>query len=191
MKKLIVLCQPRTSALFLCTAAGAVLSIGLFAPSFVIAPSFGDPVINAIIEELKPGSTAPIQYSIVTGIIALFGHGDIVLACAILAFSVLFPVSKLTALTVLLWTWGSSNSPRRRTLERNCNWILIHLSAWSMLDVFVVAVMVAGFKSFPLGTRFEARWGIVCFGASVVLGIIAAGIFEAMYLHRRQREAES
>jgi uncharacterized paraquat-inducible protein A len=43
-----------------------------------------------------------------------------------------------------------------------------------MLDVFVIAVIIAGFKEFPSGTRIYREWGLFCFAASVILSIAAS-----------------
>jgi uncharacterized paraquat-inducible protein A len=48
-----------------------------------------------------------------------------------------------------------------------------------MLDVFVVAVLVTGFKEFPGGTRIKWRWGLLCFGFSIILSMTASALVKS------------
>lgn len=78
-------------------------------------------------------------------------------------FSVVFPIFKLVWLFAL-WNLESASSTAHR---RHLYWLAV-FARWSMLDVFVVALLVVSVK---LGALAEARVeaGIYAFAASVLL----------------------
>ena len=78
-------------------------------------------------------------------------------------FSVVFPILKIVWLFVL-WNLEAAGSDRHR---RHLHWLAL-FARWSMLDVFVVALLVVTVK---LGALAQARveLGIYAFAASVVL----------------------
>lgn len=82
------------------------------------------------------------------------------------SFSVVFPVIKIILL-FLIWNFDPSYGERHR---RHLHWLSVY-SKWSMLDVFVVALLVVSVK---LGSLAEARVeiGIYAFAASVVLTML-------------------
>lgn len=81
-------------------------------------------------------------------------------------FSVLFPVLKLIWLFIL-WNLESTGSVSHR---RHLHWLAV-FARWSMLDVFVVALLVVTVK---LGALAQAKveWGIYAFAASVILTML-------------------
>ena len=83
-------------------------------------------------------------------------------------FSVVFPVLKILML-LLIWNLEGARGARHR---RHLGW-LAEYSKWSMLDVFVVALLVVSVK---LGALAEARVeiGIYAFAASVVLTMLVS-----------------
>ncbi len=83
-------------------------------------------------------------------------------------FSVLFPVLKIV---MLLMVWNLENVREERH-TRHLRW-LENYSKWSMLDVFVVALLVVSVK---LGAVAEAKVepGIYAFAASVVLTMLVS-----------------
>ena len=81
-------------------------------------------------------------------------------------FSVVFPILKSVILLVI-WNFDPSQGERHR---RHLHWLATY-GKWSMLDVFVVALLVVSVK---LGSLAEARVeiGIYAFAASVVLTML-------------------
>lgn len=81
-------------------------------------------------------------------------------------FSVLFPVLKILLL-FLIWNFDMSQGAAHR---RRLAWLATY-GKWSMLDVFVVALLVVSVK---LGALAEARVeaGIYAFAASVILTML-------------------
>jgi paraquat-inducible protein A len=121
----------------------------------------------------------PQTFSVLGGIGSLYGHGEFGLATIILAFSVLFPVIKNVTLLVLS---ANDQSPKPgeglNRLKAAALWFLTTFGSWSMLDVFVVAVIVVSFKGFPGGTRIVRHWGLFCFAASVLCTMTAAALIK-------------
>jgi paraquat-inducible protein A len=95
----------------------------------------------------------------------LLRDGDFLVGGVILIFSVIFPAAKLIALAV---SWQAERGSAERHLG-----VLEQLGKWSMLDVFVIAALVACFKGFPGGSHVQIEWGIYVFAASVVLSMLA------------------
>ncbi len=81
-------------------------------------------------------------------------------------FSVVFPAVKLLLL-FLIWNLEDTQSMRHR---RNLKWLATY-SKWSMLDVFVVALLVVTVK---LGALAQAKveFGLYAFAASVILTML-------------------
>lgn len=105
--------------------------------------------------------------TILGGTLELWQDGSKLLASLIFAFSIVFPLYKLGALAWLIFRPMASGE-RRRELER-----LELLGRWSMLDVFVIIILV-GAAQLGILSGFEARYGILIFGASVLLSMAAA-----------------
>lgn len=100
--------------------------------------------------------------SVITGIEQLYHERDYGLFALILLFSVIFPIAKLL---LLAWTWFvvRSNGARDSRLLR-----FIEFSGkWSMLDVFVAAVIVVAVK---LGSVSDVsiHYGIYLFAFAIV-----------------------
>lgn len=100
-------------------------------------------------------------YSVWSGIIALWTGGHRFLGALIFTFSLVFPLFKLTAITLL---WFFPAPPLRRV-----TWLqdLKVLGKWSMLDVFVVAALL-GTVRFGELTEASPRAGIYCFGCAIL-----------------------
>ena len=81
-------------------------------------------------------------------------------------FSVVFPIVKVLLL-LLVWNFDPSHGERHR---RHLHWLSVY-GKWSMLDVFVVALLVVSVK---LGSLAQAKVeiGIYAFAASVVLTML-------------------
>jgi paraquat-inducible protein A len=100
--------------------------------------------------------------SVVTGIVQLFHDGDYGLFALILLFSVLFPVFKLI---LLAWTWFVMFE--RGLVESRLLQFVEISGKWSMLDVFVAAVIVVAIK---LGSISEVsiHYGIYLFALAII-----------------------
>ena len=105
-------------------------------------------------------------FSIWSGIQNLWNEKYIVLSCVIFFFSILFPVAKLAALAVI-WFTKLPEKKRKRILM-----FLSVLGKWSMLDVFVAAVLIVSIKLGALASA-KVEQGIYFFGLSILLAMVA------------------
>lgn len=114
--------------------------------------------------------------TIIGGVILLYTSGSWHLALIVLIASVMIPVAKLIALGYLLITVQRRSTKSNR--ERMKLYRLVEfIGRWSMLDVFVIAFVVALVQLKPLMAA-EPRPGIVFFAAVVILTMIAAQSFD-------------
>jgi len=114
--------------------------------------------------------------TILNGIIYFWTSGSQGLAALIFFVSILVPVLKLWALSILVWS-VHRRSPHQRHQRAILFRIVELVGRWSMLDVFVVALMV-GLVHFRGVAVIEAGPGAAAFGAVVVLTILAARSFD-------------
>ncbi len=139
----------RLDIVFLILASAVLLFIGLHLPVLTV-------------RKLWERNT----FSILSGIANLWNERYYFLAVVIFFFSIVFPIVKLTTLFA---TWFLKLTDSQR------NWILYCLSIlgkWSMLDVFVTAIIIVTVKLGALATA-KAEKGIYYFGASILLAMTA------------------
>jgi len=113
------------------------------------------------------------EASILEGIASLLGSGQWVVGLIVLLCSIVFPLTKLLAM-LLLSTAGLRLRRRHRAVTyRVIEWT----GRWGMLDVLLVAVLVAVLK---LGDIVEVAAGpaALAFGSCVVLSLVAAACFD-------------
>ncbi|MBI5433006.1 MAG: paraquat-inducible protein A [Planctomycetes bacterium] len=105
------------------------------------------------------------EYSVATGVFGLWDDGQWILAAIVFFWSVAFPIAKLA---LLFWIWFGKMDPdqRERTLRR-----LEVLGKWSMLDVYIVAVLIVAAKLGPVAD-VTPEYGIYVFGSAVVLSML-------------------
>ena len=94
------------------------------------------------------------QISVYRGLVVLWKAGEIFLFLILFVFTVCFPFIKINALLALWLYPGLSLEQSRRFFK-----FVSHLGKWSMLDVFVVAILVltvksSGVASIKVGTGF-------------------------------------
>ncbi len=114
------------------------------------------------------------QNTIMGGVIQFWQEADYPVAIIIFVASVLIPVLKIVAIIALCLASRSGRRPRAMTrLYRVTEFV----GRWSMVDVFVVAILVAVVQ---LGTTISIHPGpgAVSFAAVVVLTMFAAISFD-------------
>lgn len=101
--------------------------------------------------------------SIWSGTWSLIGEGEVFLGGIVLVFSILFPVAKNLMLIAVLhfYAWLE---PYSRTLVR----VVAVLGKWSMLDVFLLALIVSSVKLGALA-KAEVRSGVYYFAISILI----------------------
>jgi len=154
------------------------IPVSLFLAALLLIFGLYLPVIT--IKELIFWKTT---FSIITGIQSLFLEGHYFLAAIILLFSVCFPILKLTTL-FYIWFSPVSDTFRSKVIE----WMGI-LGKWSMLDVFVVAIMIIITKISKFASA-EARIGIYFFGTSVILAMTATEKIHRLLKPKRENSLE-
>jgi paraquat-inducible protein A len=114
--------------------------------------------------------------TIMSGVIYFLTHGEWPLAVIIFTASVFVPMMKLGILAFLLFSVHRRS--RWRPVDRTRLYRLTEaIGRWSMVDIYVVTIMVALVRLGNLAT-IEAGWGAVFFGAVVVITILAAESFD-------------
>ena len=150
-----------------CLVVSAVLlGAGLAGPCMEIRPAFG--AMDGWVRLLKPAMTAPTRYSVIGGVLALLRNGSIVVGVTVLVFSVVFPTVKLalTASATAALAAGRSSGALVKLAH--------HAGKFSMLDVFLVGLIVLAIKGLPGGSQVTLGWGVAAFAGSVVLSLVAS-----------------
>lgn len=126
------------------------------------------------------------QHTILGGIEELRSGGDWLLAIIVFIASIAVPMLKIGALLLLVIT--AQRGSRWRQLERTQLYRMIDaVGHWSMLDVFVVVLLVGTFRFGPLAAVQPAP-GLLAFAAVVVLTILAAGSFDPRLIWPEEEE---
>jgi paraquat-inducible protein A len=114
--------------------------------------------------------------TIMSGVIELVQHGMIPIAAVVFIASILVPTFKLFGIAVLLISVQRHQhmSARQRILMyRFIEWI----GRWSMLDIFVIAILVAVVNFGSLASILPG-YGATAFASVVVLTMLAALTFD-------------
>jgi paraquat-inducible protein A len=145
-------------------ADSALLGIGLCASCMTIFPGYGG--FDALVKILAPHHSEPRSFSIVSGLLHLFQEGQWFIGGIIAGFSLLFPIWKLCVL------WQSMTRLRLGSpLGKELHWVEL-LGKFSMLDIFVLALLVLAIKGLPGGTQVRIDWGMYCFFVSIILSML-------------------
>ena len=102
-------------------------------------------------------------FSVLSGVVELLKEGQIFLFLVITGFSVVLPILKLR----ILYSLVSRSEAIQNKVKRQLHWMHLY-GKWSMLDVFVVAVLVVAVKLGAIAD-VEMRFGLYAFAASVLL----------------------
>ena len=106
------------------------------------------------------------EVSILQGVIELWRHGDVLLSLFLIAFSMLFPLGKLFV-ALSLWTAERLDRP---AIAQRSKWLTV-CGKWSMLDVFVVALILVAAK-LSLVADVEVHAGIYVFAAAIISSML-------------------
>jgi paraquat-inducible protein A len=118
--------------------------------------------------------------TIIGGMIELWQHGSEPVAVIIFVASVMVPIIKMVILVILLWLArhpGPLNAEQKTRLYR----ITELIGRWSMVDVFVVAIMVALIQSGNLMSVLPGP-AALAFSAVVITTMLAAMAFDPRLL---------
>jgi paraquat-inducible protein A len=113
------------------------------------------------------------QYSVLTGITGLFSAQEYFLSAILFFFCLVFPIIKLFTLWTL-WQFQCTDEARNKIL----GWLAL-LGKWSMLDVFVVAILVVAVKLGPMA-NVKPRAGVYIFAVAIILSIVTTTWIERL-----------
>jgi paraquat-inducible protein A len=124
--------------------------------------------------------------TIMSGVLYFLMHGDWPLALVIFTASVVVPLAKIATITGLLI------SVHRRSRWRPADRTRLYratemIGRWSMVDIYVVTILVALVRLGNLAT-IEAGMGAIFFGSVVVLTMLAAESFDPRLIWDRSHE---
>ena len=118
----------------------------------------------------------PQQDTIMSGVVYMWRNGSWVLASVVFIASIVVPLLKMLSLTVLLVSVQRHSS--RQPLQRTKLYRFLELiGRWSMLDVYVVTILVALVQVQSLAVVRPGA-GVIAFAAVVVLSMLATQAFE-------------
>ena len=103
------------------------------------------------------------QISVYRGLIILWQAGELFLFLILFVFTVCFPFVKLTAMLVL-WLYPRLETDSARKMFH----FVSNMGKWSMLDVFVIAILVLTIKSTGVA-HIQVGEGFFLFFLSVML----------------------
>ncbi|UMZ11165.1 paraquat-inducible protein A [Pseudomonas sp. MPFS] len=114
--------------------------------------------------------------TIMSGVIQLVQHGMIPIAIVVFVASILVPTFKLVGIALLLFSVQRHQplSARQRIIMYR---FIEFIGRWSMLDIFVIAILVA-VVNFGRLASIEANLGAVAFASVVILTMLAAITFD-------------
>ena len=127
------------------------------------------------------GDVAPT--TIVEGMLEFWQAGDYPIALVIFSASILIPLLKIVALAWLCAAATGRVAPSPRMLAK-VYWLTELLGRWSMIDIFVVGILVALVQ---LGAYMSVTPGpgALAFGSVVILTMFAATSFDPRLLWDR------
>lgn len=124
--------------------------------------------------------------TILSGVLVLLHTGSWPLALLVFFASIMVPMLKLIALTLLVLSvyrrWSSPPQGRLRLYR-----MVEFVGRWSLLDIYVLTVLVALVQLQALAT-IEPRGGALAFGAVVVLTMLSAQSFDPRLLWDRPQD---
>jgi len=123
---------------------------------------------------IKSSVKGDSQNTILSGVVQFWNDGDYPVALIIFTASVLIPILKVLAIIALCLAVRSGSSPQAMTrLYR----LTEYVGRWSMVDVFVVAILVAMVQ---LGSvlQIDPGPGALAFAGVVILTMLAARSFD-------------
>ena len=144
--------------------SAALLAAGMFLPAVTVRRLF---MAN--------------EYSLAEAVFSFLEAGDWFLFLITLVFTMVFPVGKVVT-CLALWFLAPRGSGRAARLA---HW-LASLSKWSMLDVFVIALMVLVVDGRLLDSA-DVHVGVIAFTAGVLLSAWAARRVGILHAHHESK----
>jgi paraquat-inducible protein A len=125
-----------------------------------------------------------VENTVWDGVVSLVNYNQYFIAAVVFMASIVIPLIKLIGLLYLVVSVKLGKERRMRGRTRIYKFIDA-VGPWAMLDVFLVAILVALVKMGDLG-RIIPGPGLVAFTAVVVLTILASQSFDPKSIWNRQ-----
>ncbi|BBB31057.1 paraquat-inducible protein A [Neptunomonas japonica] len=124
--------------------------------------------------------------TIMQGVLQLLEHDMLGIALVVLTASIIIPVLKVVGLIILLLTvqlgW-TTNMRQKMLMYHFVEWI----GRWSMLDIFVVAILAAIVQLGSLAS-VTGNTGATAFAAAVIFTMLAANCFDTRLIWDKHLE---
>jgi len=124
------------------------------------------------------------KMSVMRGLEILIGEGEWPLFAIVVVFSLLFPIAKI-GLAAQIW-YGDHGDPDRLAKRLG---LLDLAGKWSMLDVFVAAIVVSAVK-LSVVSAVAIHPGLYLFGGAVLLSMVLSQRIAAGARAGMKRQAE-
>lgn len=121
------------------------------------------------------------ESTIWSGTVELWNSGTYGVAMLVFLCSIVIPLAKIVGLLYLCATYQKQQPAKSSSI---IGWIEL-IGRWSMLDVFLVAILVALVKLGTIAT-IRPEPGILAFAGVVVLTMIASANFDTRLVWQRQ-----
>jgi len=125
------------------------------------------------------------QNTVWDGVVRLFQAGQWFVAAIVFAASLVIPLLKLLGLFLLVIT-TKMGSRRARRVRGVVLRVIVAVGPWAMLDVFLLAILVALVRLGQIATVTPGP-GIIAFAAVVVLTIFAAASFDPKMIWQEEQ----
>ncbi len=116
--------------------------------------------------------TATYVSTIIGGAVDLIAHGDALVGIVVLVASVVIPVGKFVAIAWVMLAIRRARSGHAHSLHKMYEAVEF-IGRWSMIDVFVVAILAALVHLGQVAGIFPGL-AAICFGASVIFTMLSA-----------------
>jgi len=137
-----------------------------------------------------PANVLPVMYTdtffdaekdtIMSGVLVLLHSGSWPIALLVFIASIVVPLLKIIALSVVVYSaWR--RSPRRRRQRTELYRLVEFIGRWSMLDIYAISLLVTLVQIQSLAS-IVVGWGALAFGAVVVLTLLATRSFDERLL---------
>jgi paraquat-inducible protein A len=121
------------------------------------------------------------------GVVSLADSGSLAIAVIIFLASIVIPFLKLV---VLFYLALSPKNERRSKLNTRLYYIVEAIGRWSMLDIFLLAILVAIMKLGPWTTA-KPEIGSLLFAFVVIFTLLASANFDPLLLWEPDQKADA
>ncbi|MCM8537412.1 MAG: paraquat-inducible protein A [Lentisphaeraceae bacterium] len=150
--------------------SGTLLYIsGLLLPCMTVYPRAGE--YTGLLKIFSPSEFEPKVYTVLSAIGEVYESGHLWITLILFLFTIVFPVLKMGVLLL----YGLKVIPDKGKLLSFIN----ILGKFSMMDVFVLSLLVLSIKSLPGGSSVELNSGIYFLAGSILISVYSGYILNA------------